>query len=292
MEAMTVIGLAGAGNVARAMGRLLQERGLRVAAVASRDPAHALAAAEFIGGGARPVSYADLPAYAENLLIAVADRAIPFVAETLAGAGMRAGVALHTCGTSGEEALAALAECCVSCGAIHPLQSIASPEQGVRDIPGAAFAISGSPPAVVLAESIATVLEGQVLRVPAGGRAAYHAAAVMASNYVVGLVDAAAMLMEGAGISRAEALRALGPLARTSLENALTTDPAKALTGPIARGDAATVRSHLKALEGAEEAVDALYRAAGLHVLELARARGLAGAAIEELRQLLKGDKA
>jgi predicted short-subunit dehydrogenase-like oxidoreductase (DUF2520 family) len=277
----------------QALGRLLRERGESIAAVASRNPERAERAAIFVGGGARAVCYAEIPRHALHILVAVPDDAIGDVACTLAEAGMCSGTALHTCGARGAEALDALAAAGVACGTLHPLQTVASPEEGVRALPGVAFAIDGAPEATAWAEHLAAVLNGLVLRIGAASRPLYHAAAVMASNYFVALMATAVMLMIEAGVEEATAQRALEPLARTSLENAFRLGPAAALTGPIARGDAKTVRGHLAALKEAPAAAATLYRAAGLATLEIARRKGLAdipAGAIEELLQ--KGIKA
>ena len=93
--------------------------------------------------------------------------------------------------------------------------------------------------------------------------------------------------MGQAGIERQAALQAIGPLCRASLENALRVGPEAALTGPVARGDVATVAAHLEALEGAPPAVEALYRAAGRCLLDLARQRGLPEGSISALDVML-----
>ena len=72
----------------------------------------------------------------------------------------------------------------------------------------------------------------------------YHAAAVMASNYIGALIHASVTTLEAVGITRSAALTALSPLAKTSLENSLRLGPVEALTGPIERGDSATVLAH------------------------------------------------
>lgn len=283
---MTPIGIAGSGRVAQALGRLLARRGEHVAAVASRTSGHAAAAAAFIGCAAVPME--ELPNRAARILIAVRDDAVEYVAGQLAGAGMKAGAALHTCGARGTEILAPLAAAGVSCAVFHPLQTIASPEQGVEALPGSAFAISGEPAAVEWAAAICGLLGGTPLRVAPGLMPLYHAAAVMASNYVTSLVDAAVILMESAGIGGKTALGALGPLVRASIENSLALGPEKALTGPIERGDVETVRRHLGSLGGCPRSVSELYRSAGLHAVELARRRGLPEAKAREIESLLR----
>ncbi len=271
----------------QALGRLLRERGERITAIASRSPEHAAQAAAFVGGEAQAVPYIQLPQQAANVLIAVPDDAIGKVALVLAGAGMRRGNALHTSGARGPEALAALADAGIACGTLHPLQTVASPKEGVRVLPGAAFAIDGAPAAAAWAVHLVSVLDGTPLNIPTERRALYHAAAVIASNYPIALIATAVRLMEEAGVDEAIARRALEPLARTSVENAFRLGPAAALTGPIARGDADTVRAHLAAIEKAS-ATAALYRAAGLATLEIARQRGLPDAQADAIEALLR----
>lgn len=279
------IAIAGTGRVAQALGRLLRERGEPVVAVAGRNGERTAHAAEFIGAPAAALR--EIPARAGRVLIAVRDGAVRGVARALADAGMNGGAALHTCGSRGPEILAPLARAGVACGVLHPLQTVASPEAGVTAIPGSAFAISGDPDAVAWAEQIVKLLCGTTLRVAAGAMPLYHAGAVMASNYVAGLLDAAAALMKAAGIEEKPALDALGPVVYAGVANALTLGPEKALTGPIERGDAETVRRHLASLTAAPASVACLYRSAGRHVLEIARRRGLDEAKAHEIETLL-----
>ena len=118
-----------------------------------------------------------------------------------------------------------------------------------RALPGAAFAIDGDAAALEWAGRIAHLLGGETLRILPEHRALYHAAAVMASNYVVALVDAAAMLMDAAGISEDKALRAIGTAgSRRASRTRCSLGPVEALTGPIQRGDVETVCGHLRAL--------------------------------------------
>src|ERR1039457_1913216 len=85
-----------------------------------------------------------------------------------------------------------------ACGTLHPLQTVANPEEGVRVLPGVAFAIDGAREATAWAERLVGLLDGLTLHVPAASRPLYHAAAVMASNYVTALMSTAVMLMREA----------------------------------------------------------------------------------------------
>lgn len=284
------IALAGAGRLAQAFGRLLHERGISVVAVASRTPERAREAAVFTGAAA-PVSFGDLPRRSRHILIAVADDAVHGVAQALADAGSSGGIVLQTCGAHGPEVLAPLRKRGVACGTLHPLQTIATPERGVAVLPGSAFAIAGDPDAVAWATAVVDLLGGRPLRLAETALPLYHAAAVMAGNHLIGLLDAAVALMEEAGIDQADALPALEPLVRTSCDNALRLGPREALTGPVARGDAGTVSRHLSAMKSVSPLIRELYRVASLQLLELARCRGLPEEELQDLRRVLRDNK-
>lgn len=281
-------GIAGAGPVGQALGRLLRERGEPVVAVASRRRKSAEAAAAFIGGVAT-TAYRDLPSLASNLIIAVSDDAVEQVARELVEGGMTGGVALHTCGARGPEALAALEAAGVSCGALHPIQTVATPAGGVEALTGITFGVTAEGPAEEWALRIVRLLDSQPLRIAAAGRTSYHAAAAMASNHVVALIDAAAHLMERAGVARSEALQALRPLTETVVANTAAAGAVKALTGPIARGDVETVRGHLDAISRQSPELVALYTAASRYLLRLAEQRGLPQETRQKLGRLLDG---
>ncbi len=271
--------------MAQALGRLLHRRGEPVAFVASRTIEHARRAAAFIGPSVKAVSYSDLAHHASRILIAVPDSAVESVAAAL---HLQPGIALHTCGSKGPEALQVLADRGVFCGTIHPLQTISDPESGASALDGVAFAICGDAPALAWAGRIARAANGRILRIPAERRPLYHAAAVMASNFITALLSAAQTLLIAADVDPQEALQALGPLARTSLDNALRQGPKAALTGPIERGDVATMAAHLAALKDFPGPIPGLYRAAGLQTLELARGKGLCAERAAATERLLE----
>lgn len=279
------IAIVGGGRLGQALGRLLRENNQNVVAVASSSLNSARRAASFIGDKTEAVPIERIPSRATHVLIATPDGAITDVARQLTAAGMRGGVALHTCGALGPDALAPLADAGTACGVLHPLQTIPNPEAGLRALTGVAFSIDGDEEALNWANRIVTLLEGIALRIPADKKTVYHAAAVMASNYTVSLLDAALELMEDAGIPRDDARPALIPLVESSVSNALNDSPEQALTGPIRRGDAATVSAHLSALD---ERHATLYRALGRHTVALARRAGLDEAATRQLLHALR----
>jgi predicted short-subunit dehydrogenase-like oxidoreductase (DUF2520 family) len=286
------VAIVGAGAVAQTLGRLMAAADQQIVALVGRNRLRAEEAARFIGGPKTiPVlEYSGLPRLATHVLIAVSDQGIEPVAEALAAAGMRSGVALHTCGAKGPAALAALRRAGVACGMLHPLQTIMSAAQGVKSLADATFGVSGDRDAIQWADEIvrtATAGRGRSLHIDADRLSYYHAGAVMASNALIAALDAAVILLARAGVERDAALRAVGPLARTTLDNALSSGPQAALTGPIVRGDAATVAAHREALRDVVPTVAKLYEAAAGHLLELAKQRGLSEASVRAVELVL-----
>lgn len=255
--------------MAKALGALLRESGVHITAVAGRNPDSTTAAAQFIGA-TKAITLPDLPKHATHILIAVSDDAIASVAEELRHAGFCDGVALHTSGAAGPEALEPLSANNNSIGVLHPLQTVPSPERGIQALRGSTFAYSGDERAIQWARTLIRHLEGKALAVDSRRWSNYHAAAVMACNYQVTLVDAALELMEKAGLKREQALDALAPILRTTIDNILSSKPEMALTGPIRRGDVATIEKHLNALDDALPETKELYIAAARRTIPFA----------------------
>jgi predicted short-subunit dehydrogenase-like oxidoreductase (DUF2520 family) len=279
--------IVGTGRVAQALGRLLAEAGCPPAAVGGRTPSHADRAASFIGSGVKAVRIRDVPLVADRIVIAVSDQAIGAAADELALGGIHGGVVLHTLGAHGPELLRVLAERGVSCGVLHPLQTIAERTRGVSALRGASYGIGGDAAALEWAEHLVAAAGGTALRIPADGFAFYHAGAVMASNAVVAAIDAAVALLGAAGVDRKDALHAIRPLCLTSAANALDLGPEAALTGPVQRGDAATIRTHAAALASCPRYVADLYRASSRALVEIARRRGLSEASVSAIEMAL-----
>jgi predicted short-subunit dehydrogenase-like oxidoreductase (DUF2520 family) len=278
--------IVGSGRVASSIGRLLLERGIPLAGVAARNPEHARAAAEFIGG-VPLVELEAIPGLAQRVLIAVSDFAIRDVANRLVNAGFDHGVVLHTAGSRGPDALAPLSAAGVATGVLYPLQTFATPEQGVRDLPGSYFALTGDAPAIAWGREIVGLVHGHFLSSAPEDWGLYHAAAVLASNYQVALMDAALEALEAAGVAPEQGLAALEPLARATLNNVLREGPVRALTGPISRGDVETVQMNQQALAAVSPATQDFYRAAGRRTLLIARRQGLAESTIAQLEKCL-----
>ncbi len=220
------------------------------------------------------------------VILAVPDDRLHEVAQGLAGAGAPpAGCSvLHLAGALTTDVLAPLHAVGYAVGSLHPLQTVADPWSGGERLMGSAYALAGEPAALAAGKRLVRVLRGHPIVIPPTRRPLYHAAAVFASNYFVALVAAAARLLTEAGVPEGEAIPAVLPLVRGTLENLEQLGVAAALTGPIARGDVDTVRLHLARLSPGERA---LYSALGLEALRLARAAGLDAHRAAEMEALL-----
>ncbi len=282
------IGIAGAGKLGQALARLLVEAGEPVVAVASRNPDHARQGATFAGPTVRAVPLAELASACDRILITAADGAIAEVALRLADAGFAGTAALHVCGALDTGPLTPLSERGISCGVLHPLQTIPSPERGLEALRGICWGVTAGGAASAWADRIVGLLGGRRLDIAAGARALYHAAGVTACNYLIALEDAATAMMEATGVNRSDALAALEPIVSATCRNVFELGPTAALTGPVLRGDIDTVARHLDALAALPETVRDFHRAAARHTITLARRRGLDDDRAEQLDRLLR----
>jgi predicted short-subunit dehydrogenase-like oxidoreductase (DUF2520 family) len=176
------------------------------------------------------------------VLICVPDDAIADVCARIAAAGPPALVG-HVSGASTLDVLASASDRGAATFSLHPLQTFADRNTSVEGTPAA---IAGSSDdALAFARSLAEALGMRPFEVPEENRAAYHAAAAMASNLLIALEESAAGLLERAGVADSREL--LAPLVLRTAANWAERGP-DALTGPIARGDRATVERHRAAL--------------------------------------------
>lgn len=229
-------------------------------------PSHPL----FIQGLARYCFGLERPAPGTDaVFLSVPDRILPEMAHTLAGQGNAPPgcAAFHLSGALSGDVLAPLHARGYAVGTFHPLQALAHPVTGADRLPGSTVAVSGEPGAVRVARRLVRYLRGSEVTIPVTQRPLYHAAAVLASNYLAVLLAVGGRLLVRAGVSEDRALEALLPLARGTLENVGEMGLGPALTGPVARGDAETVRLHLKSMEPREREV---YRALGRELARLA----------------------
>ncbi|MGM0643883.1 MAG: Rossmann-like and DUF2520 domain-containing protein [Thermodesulfobacteriota bacterium] len=199
----------------------------------------------------------------------------------------------HLSGALSSEILGPALKAGAQTGSIHPLQSFAPYEagRGKSDTPspfeGINISVEGSRKAVETGKEIVTALGANHFEIPTNMKTLYHAAAVVASNYLVTLEDFALSLLKEAGLSGEKGYEILEPLIRGTLNNIRNKGPVDALTGPVARGDTAIVERHIIDMEKTSPEFAVLYKLLGMHTLMLARKRGELGSeTVSELERL------
>jgi predicted short-subunit dehydrogenase-like oxidoreductase (DUF2520 family) len=202
---------------------------------------------------------------ADIVFVTVPDVELANVTEQLAIGAAQSVV--HCSGALDATPLMAASARGAACGVFHPLQSF-GPEAPAERFTGIAVGVDADPPLSDQLCRLAERLGAAPFSLRGIDRARYHAAAVFTSNYVVALHAAAARIWQSAGLPAESARAALATLSRGTVENIAAHDLAQALTGPIARGDAATVSGHLAALQNDLRSLT-LYRALAHELLAL-----------------------
>jgi predicted short-subunit dehydrogenase-like oxidoreductase (DUF2520 family) len=245
VEDATRVAIVGAGRLGTALAAALRAAGLEVEGPLGRGRA---------------------PARCDAVVLCVPDAEIPVAANIVAGAAPLVG---HTSGATPLGALAVAHDGTARFG-LHPLQAFPA-GAGPEAFADAGCAVAGSTPrALRFAARLARRLGMVPFEIDDDGRAAYHAAASIASNFLVTLQAAAEEVAAGAGLERDEARALLVPLLRRTVENLAALGPERALTGPIARGDEATIAAQRAAVEDAAPQLLGLFDELVRHTRSLA----------------------
>lgn len=284
---MLKLGFIGAGTVGSALAIRLSEKGYPVVAVSSRTRASAEKLADAIRDCQVCDSSQEVADAADLVFITTPDAAIPAVVSAVRwhnGQGV-----IHCSGADSARTLDSALRFGANTGAFHPLQTFASVRQAIDNIAGSTFAVEAEEPLKSTLRELATALNGTCIELKASDKVIYHAAAVIACNYLVTLVKVADDLWQTFGVPRDEATKALLPLFRGTLNNIAAVGVPQCLTGPIARGDTGTVTKDIEALK--KEAPDVLstYCELGLQTIPVALAKGRIDENMaDELRAVLK----
>ncbi|MYN46315.1 DUF2520 domain-containing protein [Pseudoduganella sp. FT93W] len=259
---MTTFTLIGAGHVGRVLGRLLvAQAGWQLQQVLTRSAASAAQAVEFIGSGSAIDTYAAL-APAQVFILAVGDDQIVPASEALAQAVPLAGsVVFHCSGALASDRLQAVRAAGGAVASVHPIRSFADPQAVAQAFAGTYCGMEGDAAALAVLTPALQAIGAQPVPIDAAAKTVYHAAAVFASNYLVTVLDAALRAYQAAGIPEAVARQLVQPLASESMANVLRLGAATALSGPIARGDMATVERQLQAVSAWDGPSGDLYQA-------------------------------
>jgi predicted short-subunit dehydrogenase-like oxidoreductase (DUF2520 family) len=261
---LPVIAFAGGGALANGLAPELRRIGCRIDELAVRrtsEQAEALAKAT----GAKLLLLKEAKFGAELIWLAVSDGAIAPVARQLARRqrDWHGKIVLHSSGALSSRELEPLRAQGASVASLHPMMSFVMGRRPKLD--GVCFAVEGDAAAVKAASALARKLGGKVLHLEAAAKPAYHALGAMLSPLLVSHLEAALGIARQAGIAEKDARELLRPIVAGTIENFLTLGPAGALSGPLVRGDKATVEAHLATLQEPELA---LYKALTAYAVE------------------------
>jgi len=292
--------IIGCGKVGMALAEHMNSAGYRPVGFSSRSLSSARQAAELVRA---PDCYFentwDASKDADIVFITTPDDAIQqscqLIVENEGFTGNT--VVLHCSGALSSTELASIKSCNsmsgVMIGSMHPLQSFAAVQTGKPGNPfvNIIMAVEGDPLAVEKVLEIVKDLGAKPFTIKTEGKILYHAAAVVASNYLVTLMDLAIKLMAASGVSEAEAFEILKPLIKGTLANIESTGIPDALTGPIARGDVGIVEKHVQAIRKLSVEMAEYYNINGMETIRIAKAKGtLSEAGAEQLQQILKSE--
>ncbi len=262
------VAIVGCGRAGGSIGLALEREGHRVGAVwsrsrAGRQRAARLLEAPTLGRVADVVDTGDL------VIVAVPDEAIEQTATEVAEAVRPGQVVVHTSGVTSVEALAPVRDAGARIGSMHPLQTLPDPRRGADALREAAVAVTCDERDRRMLHRLVSAWGGRPFPLRDDARVLYHAAAVLASNYVTALLGAADELMDAAGVPNGRAL--LAPLVRTAVDNTVAKGAERSITGPVVRGDLEAVRRHLVALRERGEILADAYGSLSLLTAQVAR---------------------
>ncbi|MBL8928097.1 MAG: DUF2520 domain-containing protein [Pseudonocardia sp.] len=296
--ARLTVGVVSAGRVGAVMGAALAAAGHRVVAASGVSRA-SVRRAEDLLPGVPLVPPDEAAAAADLVLLAVPDDVLAGLVRGLAAAGCfhPGQIAVHTSGAQGVAVLDPATTHGVLPLALHPVMTFTGRTEDVARLAGASVAVTaavngageaGGEAAWSVGEALVVEMGAEPVRVPEAVRPLYHAALAHGANHLITLVRDCVDVLERAGVRPAE--RLVAPLLSAALDNALRHGD-RALTGPVARGDAGTVRTHLRELDAVDPDLARTYRVLAARTARRAQGAGLLPAhAADEVRATLEED--
>ena len=269
---MHKLGFIGAGTVGTALAVLLSSKGYQVVAVSSRSLTSAENLAKQVNNCRASNNNQDVADTAELIFITTPDDVIGEVASQIRWHSGQSVV--HCSGAASTDILESARQAGAQVGSCHPLQTLASVKQAIENIPGSIFGVEAEEPLLSTLKEMTVALAGYCIELKASDKVVYHAAAVIACNYLVTLVKLATDLWQTFAVPPDKATQALMPLLRGTLHNIDTVGIPQCLTGPIARGDTGTIKKHLMALKKAAPTLLPTYKELGRQTIPISLAKG------------------
>ncbi|MBA3744003.1 DUF2520 domain-containing protein [Sporichthya sp.] len=267
------VGVIGAGRVGAVLGAALQQAGHRVVAASGVSARSSERAADLLDGIDLTDPF-DVAGRADLLLVAVPDDALePLITGLSEARAVPAGTLVaHTSGRYGADVLTPLTRIGALPLALHPVMTFTGTRVDLARLAGCCFGVTAPEPLRPVAEALVVEMGSEPQWVEEDKRALYHAALANGANHLVTLVAQSGALLAKAGVENPS--RLLGPLLGAALDNALRSGDL-ALTGPVARGDAATVAVHIQQIAAVSPEAAAAYVAMARLTADRALVAGL-----------------
>ncbi|MDA8138877.1 MAG: DUF2520 domain-containing protein [Desulfobacteraceae bacterium] len=266
------IGFIGAGKVSTAFGRYLHGHGVALSGYFDLD----VAKAGYAGRATQSQAFqntAELAAASDIIMITTQDDQIQGACRELCRqkAIQSRHLVGHMSGAHASLILEAAAQQGAAIFSLHPMQAFAQEDKALADLLHTYFSLEGNDPRLNAVEAVLAQTGNRLLHIKPENKQLYHLAACIFSNYLVTLMAAGLEALTLSGIQSQEGLQAMRPLIQGTLANIERLGPAKALTGPIARGDLLTIQHHIQAMETRQAAaLQEFYTFMGLKTLDLA----------------------
>ena len=264
------IGIIGAGKIGTTLGKYLSIHGKNVTGFYSRTHESADEAATF----AETETYSSLCKLVEKsdvIFITTPDGVIHQVWGDLLHQDISNRIICHFSGSLSSHVFSGREEAGASGISMHPMYAFSDKFHSYEQFHTAYLTLEGDPEAVAVMKPMWEAIGHHVLTLKAEDKIKYHAAAPMASNEMLGLMQASLDILSECGFSEKDSMALLTPLVQGNIASMLEKGCVNALTGPVERGDAQTVRKHLQALEGSK--AGKIYQSLGSTMVELAKRR-------------------
>lgn len=264
-------GFIGAGKVGCSLGKLFSTRGIEVSGYYDRNTTYAEEAAQFTGSKV----FADTETLinaSDVLFITVPDGLITTVFEEIRTLPIEGKFICHCSGSiSSEDAFPGIGSTNAYEYSVHPLFAVSDRFGTYQELADAFFTLEGNRQHI---DEMSRLLSSAGLRfqiIDSSSKTRYHLAAVYSSNLMLALIQKAVTLLQECGFTESDALKAITPLVSGNVKHALEAGPAKALTGPVERGDITTLQKHLEVSAGEDDRE--LYTLLSKELLPLAKAK-------------------
>lgn len=275
-------GFIGAGKVGFSLGKYLADNDLEVTGYYSEFSEDAAEAAQFTHTN----HYTDLEELVEDsdvIFLTVTDSQIGNVWNQLKSSHINNKIVCHCSGALSSEIFSGIAEQKCFGYSIHPLFAVNGKYESYKELIHCYFTIEGSPEKLEVMRDVFVQMGNKVCIISKEDKIKYHAAAAMASNLVVGVINASENLLKECGFDENEAHQALASIIMGNVEHIIHDGTVGALTGPIERNDVTTVKKHLLTLEGNNKEI---YKAVSREIVEIAKKKNDNN--YSEMEELLK----